>query len=185
MEEIKESSQEDDQPIDAGTARLLTTFSALTSRRGVLAAGGRILLRIAGVSLLPLLPVDRVFASAIPNCDDDWEYCGIYGAFCKACCGHTGYEIDVCPPCLYKASSWTVCCCNACGSKQGRYVSYSDCCGLKPGYTTAQAQACSGTFCTRGCQQPYWCGSYPSATYRCTIITVGATCSGCQYRCGH
>jgi hypothetical protein len=179
MPQIDDQVRADRIGFDDVASRLLTNFSQRMSRRGLLAASGRLLLRIAGVSMIPLLPVDRVFAQS-QNCSGDWQYCGQYGNFCKSCCGQSAH-VFTCPQCLYTGAAWTRCCCpsNSCTNGQGTLISYKDCCGVKSGYTSAQTAECTGSFCARNVLQPTWCGSYPGSTYRCTVISVGAPCTGC------
>ena len=179
MPSINNQAQGESKAFDSAASRVLTAFSQTTSRRGLLAAAGRLLLKVAGVSVIPLLPVDRVFAQS-QNCTGDWQYCGQYGAFCKSCCGQSA-QIFSCPQCLYTGAAWTRCCCpaNSCTNGNGYLVSYKDCCGVRPGWTSTQTAGCAGSWCRRNVPQPYWCGSYPSSTYRCTVISVGGPCTGC------
>jgi hypothetical protein len=184
MSNLSYDSEDENHPLDLNVAKVLGDFAQTTSRRGMLAVAGRTLLKILGISLLPLLPVDRIFAQN-QNCSDDWQYCWQWGAFCAACCGSSKPYILSCPKCLYAGSSWSHCCCApSCPSGKGYTVSYTDCCGLVPGYTQQAANACEGAWCKRaGVGQPYWCGSeFNSATYRCTFTHVDTStmCSPCS-----
>lgn len=181
MPDRAERRTEQAHPVDAGAAKVLSGFAQGTSRRGLFAMAGRLLLRIIGVSLVPLLPVDRVFAQA-QNCNDP-TYCGQWGNFCAACCGQSA-QVSSCPACLYPGAAWSACCCfPACPQPVGHCVSYQDCCGLRPGFTPSQAAACKGAFCGKNpVPQQFWCGSAgASSTYQCTIVRVDLfnTCDPC------
>ena len=182
MSDLQQHNEQHESQIDAAAAKWFEGFSRVTSRRGFLARAGQVMLRMLGVSLIPLLPVDRAFGQS-QNCSEA-AYCGQYGAFCKSCCGD-GPHATSCPRCLFQATSWTFCCCfGTCPNVTQRLVSYYDCCGVKPGFTVSQTLACQGSWCRRAAPQPYWCGSYPSSTYRCTIVSVSSTpCSNCLNRC--
>jgi hypothetical protein len=181
MSDLQQQNEERESESDLTAARWFEGFSRVTSRRGLLAEAGQVLLRILGVSLLPLLPVDRAFGQS-QNCSDG-TYCGQYGAFCKSCCGD-GPLGGSCPRCLYKSASWSFCCCSGtCPNVTKNMVTYWDCCGIKPGYTAAQTAACQGSWCRRAPRQPYWCGGQPNSTYRCTIVSVGGSCPTCLNHC--
>lgn len=184
----QENGHEHGPLLDSITARALSTFSQTTSRRGALALGGRWLLRALGLSLIPVLPLDRVFAQdsggnpTNQNCAD-WQYCGIHGYFCQACCGGTSPYITSCPPCTNKTKSWsTCCCCDTCAAGKGFTVSYIDCCGVAKGYTLAQAQTCQDTAAGK-CKNAAtlnWCG-VGGGQYFCTVVSVGSVpCSFCN-----
>jgi hypothetical protein len=177
---------ENGEQMDLLTAKALSAFSRTTSRRGLLAAGGRLFLKALGVSLLPLLPFDRTFAQAgggNPTDQDcsDWQYCGIHGFFCQACCGGGPY-ITSCPPCTNQQTTtfWSVCCCcPGCNKGQGYTVKYIDCCGVKTGYTAAQAQTCTKKPKCKNTATANWCGG--TGTYYCTIVSVSPNpCKGCS-----
>ena len=163
----------DRESVDSQAARLLTVWGQRSSRRGLLAIVGKFALRLAGLSMLPLLPVDRAFA-AVGACASDWRLCGMWGRFCKDCCNQTA-SLYNCPTCTLQGSFWSFCCChNVNCSTVCETISYFDCCGTASGFTDAQAQACTDTsaagLCTRNpAEQPIWCGNAP-AIYRCTTI---------------
>jgi hypothetical protein len=170
---------------DLLTANALSTFSRNTSRRGLLAAGGRLFLKALGISMLPLLPLYRVFAQGAPtqNCKGDWQYCGQHGNFCNACCGAAA-GITSCPPCTNQETgdAWNSCCC--CPGCQGGFtILYIDCCGLVTPvngvkYTNADAAACKGNQCRNTLTFGWWCGG--GGTYRCTIINPTTPCKNCK-----
>jgi len=163
-------------PFDSQTARFLMHWGQRSSRRGLLAAMGKLALRLAGLSMLPLLPVDRSFA-AVGNCSTDWRLCGMWGNFCKDCCGGTA-SLTQCPSCTNVGASWSFCCCynpDACTTTCNTII-YTDCCGTKSGFTDSQTATCQDSAtCHRNPQEQFsWCGA--TGTYRCTVIGVGASC---------
>jgi hypothetical protein len=183
MPDIDENESGKDQQLDLVTAKLFSAFSRSTSRRGLLVSGGKLFLKALGIAMVPLLPLDRAFAQGSPNqnCKGDWQYCGIHGNFCKACCGGGPYATG-CPPCTNNGSWWTACCCCP-GCSGGYIIYYQDCCGLAQNtkgvtYTDAQAAACKGTECRNSLDIGYWCGG--QGKYRCTIVTQHAPCKGCK-----
>jgi hypothetical protein len=189
MPDTEENDIKNDQKLDLLTAKALSAFSQSTSRRGLLAAGGRLFLRALGISIFPLLPLYRVVAQGGPptqNCKGDWQYCYQHGNFCTACCGGSSPWITTCPPCTNQRTdqAWHWCCC--CPGCQGGYtISYIDCCGLVTPvngvkYTNAQAAACKGADCRNTLAFGWWCNGL-SDTYRCTIVNQGTTpCSNCK-----
>jgi hypothetical protein len=187
MRDKDENGLENGQPLDLVTARALSAFSNSTSRRGLIVWGGRLFLRVLGISMLPLLPLDRAFAQTAPNqnCQGDWQYCGQHGNFCQVCCGGGPYATG-CPPCTNNGGWWAQCCC--CPSCSGGYtIWYTDCCGLAQNtkgvtYTDAEAAACKGAYCRNGYGVGYWCsiGGKSQGTYRCTIVQQKTPCSSCK-----
>lgn len=156
--------------LDEQTADYLIGISQRLPRRGVFAAVGRFTLRIAGISLLPVLPVNRAFAQFACS---GWALCNMHGRFCPACCGH-GARQSECPSCTVTDLSWTGCC-----SPDGCtnfLVRYKDCC----------ANAGVATDCANGS----WCGiggscpdNWPAycqnnREFRCTIVEVTQTPCG-------
>lgn len=158
------------QAFDDLMAEYLSDWGQRVSRRGWLARLGNITLRIAGVSLLPLLPVDRIQADAT-TCGD-WRLCGMFGNLCNDCCG-TASLFD-CPSCTTKgANSWWRCCPNFEAQQcpiPGQYINYWDCCAS----TLEQANSCKGARCELGATQPAWCTN--GYRYGCTVIAMGGTC---------
>src|SRR5260370_19212994 len=82
--------------------RLARAVAQRSSRRSFRATLGKMIL---GASIIPLLPIDRVAATAdatgpkSKNIDDDttcdyWKYCAIDGYLCS-CCGGGSHH---CPP---------------------------------------------------------------------------------------
>jgi len=163
---------------DSQTADFLTHWGQRLSRRGLLATVGKVALRLAGLSILPMLPVDRAFA-AVGSCAGDYRLCGMCGQFCKNCCNQTA-SLFTCPTCTKPGASWTQCCCDTLCAGSCFMISYTDCCGTNPGtqgFTDSQAAACQDSAgCANGCPQPVWCGGVGGDVYRCTVIHVGATC---------
>jgi hypothetical protein len=170
---------EHEQPgskLDKWIADYLLRQSDTLSRRSMLARIGRVVLGLSGLSLIPLLPVDRRFAvSAATGCS--WETCGMCGYLCvtaSTCCSGTGGYAK-CPTCSGMATeaSWGKCCypcTNSCCT--GTMFSYSDCCTTN----SANASQCKGTPCQKACYPdfPAYCVSKPY--YACTIVTTGGSC---------
>jgi hypothetical protein len=187
MPEIPENGQDTETKFDSLTSQALSVFSESTSRRGVLAKGGHLLLRLLGVNVfLALLPLDRC-SSPPANCPGgSWANCGQWGNFCNACCG-SGANPTTCPhstscPGMFAGAAWTwCCCCNTCGNS-GYQVTYQDCCDRTSSSATT---SCKGVFCNGGGdQQPYWCygsGAYVVSQYRCTVAQVSTiVCRNCN-----
>src|SRR5947199_6540631 len=97
------------------TERLLKRLYVSTSRRSWLVGIGRSVLKVMGVSMLPLLPVDRIVTPADAQTSgpcDYWFLCGIYGCVCD--CSACGGTHVTCPSCATKSSGyWDECCLNA------------------------------------------------------------------------
>jgi hypothetical protein len=154
---------------DELSSRLLGVLSQRSSRRGVLARLGKVALSMLGVSLLPNLPLDRLFDVEAQSGCSALELCGIYGAICNTgssdCC-NGGVGSSGCPSCTSRGYfAWTKCCLSGeCGTP-GYYVEYWDCCGG----TDADAYNCYGTFCRNNTTQPQWCSG---GAYRCTVAVV-------------
>ena len=145
-----------------------------SSRRGVLAGLGRLLI---GGAALPLLPIDRAFGSTHvdPQQDDPtkcdyWKYCSMDGMLCS-CCGGTGSD---CPPgTSISKVSWVGTCRN--GADGRNYlVSYTDCCGRS---SCGQCN-CNGNVGERpgyemGIHNDInWCVANEQTSYHCTISLI-------------
>lgn len=166
------SKNEENRPnLDERLADYLVEQSSTFSRRSMLMKVGRIVLRLSGLALIPLLPVDRRFAvSAQSGCS--WQTCGMCGALCNTCCNSSG-GYSQCPTCtgMVKAADWGLCCYNS-GSCTGTFFTYSDCCS-----SSSSASSCQGTLCQTACYPgfPAYCdGQHPY--YGCTIVTPGGSC---------
>lgn len=158
---------------DEKTAEYLTRWGQHVSRRGLLSRAWQFALSLAGLSLVPVLPVDRAFAQGITGCSD-WRMCGIHGFFCKACCGG-GASYTTCPSCTSMGGAWTGCCkhvIDECTS-ECKQISYADCCG-----GDATAAACTGEECPPGGGEgtPAYCGL---SAFRCTVVREMVPCTGC------
>jgi hypothetical protein len=188
MPDISDSSPDEGRNLDSITAEALAVFSESTSRRGLLAKGGRVLLKLLGVNVFfAILPLDRCSSPPGDCPGGTWANCGQYGAFCNACCG-SGANPTTCPhstscPDMFAGNWWTwCCCCNTCGNS-GYQVTYQDCCDKKSSSATT---SCTGNWCIgAGSEpQPYWCysdGSYVKSQYRCTVAQVSTTvCQNCN-----
>jgi hypothetical protein len=187
--EIKASSSFDER-----VASYLESVGQKVSRRGLLAKAGRIILRISGIAVIPLLPLDRRFtASASPSCS--WKTCGMCGAFCAACCGSPGGYYPHCPSCLNYGGGWGCCCYDtslgSCNCVNGHRFLYVDCCAPNTTQGIAQAKACKSSV---WCQTPptgdcggeggcYAGGNYcvNGNVYSCTILLPeSGTCDACN-----
>lgn len=155
--------------VDTFVAGLLSKRGQSISRRGVLARLGKGLLGVVGISLIPVLPVDRTFASSPQGgacCQ--WQLCGIQGYLCGAN-GSTS-----CPSGTTEGASWSKCCDNGndC-NPESRMVEYIDCCATTP----AAAIATRGPSCLHNSGvQSAWCPD--GYAYGCTYAKIGSTCSG-------
>ena len=162
--------------IDKFVERFLASRGQRISRRGILGALGRGVLRLVGISLVPLLPVDRRFqAEAQGGCPP--SACGMCGNICNKCCNKTGSS-SMCPDCgstngipnVATGGAWCGCC-------QGEYWQYNDCCG-NPSYRNG----CQGTYCGAGCAAQGYIAYCPTGSYICTtMICLGRTCVGSGY----
>jgi hypothetical protein len=147
---------------------LLKTLYERSSRRSAFTKIGTALLRIVGISILPVLPIDRIVSPVLAQSDpcSRWYYCGIYGRLCN--CTGCGGGVTTCPSCASMGSFWTGCCQQGSGLTQ---VSYIDCCSTD---SRCAGNCANCKFCTgSGKQEPAWCGS---SMYVCTIISVGNGC---------
>ena len=162
---------------DARIETLARRMALTTSRRGMLARLGGLLV---GTAALPLLPIDRARASTHTNPDQSdptqcvyWKYCSMDGMLCS-CCGGTSTD---CPPGTQISKvSWVGTCRN--GHDGRNYlVSYTDCCGRsscgqcncnanvgeRPGYDMSVHNDIN------------WCAANGETSYHCTIsLIVGA-----------
>ena len=173
---------------DAATARMLDGFSSRISRRSVISRLGKAALSALGVSVLPLLPTDRIVRTAEAQTGGChiWQLCGIWGRLCNTCrCCHG--TVQACPSCTYQGSFWASCCPvrTAGGAFTGEYrtVKYTDCCGQQGSTSTnGDSTTClSGQFCEgNGFEppegQPPWCDGAPGE-FRCTHYVVLSACS--------
>lgn len=152
--------------LDESVAETLAAWSQQLSRRGVLAKIGEFALKVTGLVMLPVLPVDRAYAGSCA----EWKFCGMYGRFCASCCG-SGASDYSCPSCTTVGASWSRCCYDP-STCTNKMITYKDCCGGP----NSSASACAGGGCyNHPSQQPVWCGGAP-LPYRCTVISVGANC---------
>lgn len=160
--------------LDERIASYLGEQSNRFSRRSGLMKIGRILLRLSGLTLIPLLPVDRRFVvSAQYGCN--WQTCGMCGVLCNTCCNNSG-GYSKCPTCsgMVTASAWGACCYEQAGDCSGNTFLYSDCCTQN----SNDAQSCKGTACQTACYPnfPAYCSTIGTWFYSCTIVTVSGTC---------
>ena len=141
------------------------------SRRQLLTRTWRLILSVLGISLIPVLPVDRAIRNAEARSEacNDWRNCGLCGVSCADCGGSIGGCPSACSQTL-ASSGWEACCCNDTGFC--RMIQFRDCCTSSP----SACQSClTAEFCSRACPQDEWC---PSGTeYRCTkAVITGLGC---------
>jgi methylamine dehydrogenase light chain len=168
--------------MDKLVERLTREIASRTSRRGFLALLGR---AIAGGMLIPLLPVNRVAASAgtdaphaatpAPTRNDDttcdyWKYCAIDGFLCS-CCGGGSHD---CPPgAVPSPSSWVGTCHNP-NDQRDYIVSYRDCCGK----SACGRCLCGNTIGEMPIYRPQldsdliWCFGAPTMVYHCSTAEI-------------
>lgn len=163
--------------VDEQTTRYCEALSQRLSRRGLLGSVGRLALKVAGISVLPILPVDRAFAQF--TCGGDWQLCGMHGYFCKACCGH-GAQYASCPSCTTQGQYWTGCCAPD-DCTQPVTIRYFDCCA-----PAGVGVDCTGSSCglLGSCPTswPAYCTS--GLSFRCTIVVnTGVACGPRQLPC--
>jgi methylamine dehydrogenase light chain len=159
---------------DSNIESLARRIAMRSSRRGVLAGLGRLLI---GGAALPLLPINRARASTHidphqtdPTKCDYWKYCSMDGMLCS-CCGGTGSD---CPPgTSISKVSWVGTCLNAADGKN-YLVSYTDCCGRS---SCGQCN-CNGNVGERpgyemGIHNDInWCVANAETSYHCTISLI-------------
>jgi hypothetical protein len=134
-----------------------------SSRRGLLARCGKLVLAALGVTLVQTLPVDRTVPNAEAASCYDWSLCGLYGRTCDCCNG--GSPLNYCPYGSQWFSYWQSCCYNY-PNNISFWVYYWDCCN-----SPVNCYSCS--YCANNFQQPAWCGG---GVYTCTAVVVGGTC---------
>ena len=155
-----QDTQED--AFDQKVATILSTLSQQGARRGFLAQSGKLILSLLGVSVITLLPEDRIVPKAQASSCSNWYLCGLCGRTCDCCAGDDFH----CPYGTQQYGNWS-CCCSNNGVRTRVY--YSDCCN---GNVT-----CNCTSCSNGCNGCWtgsvWCNG---GTYRCTGIVLGGSC---------
>jgi len=155
-----------------------------TSRRSFIARLGKL---VAGGMIIPLLPVDRVAASAhaadspgaqaspTPNPNDDqacdyWKYCAIDGYLCT-CCGGGSHD---CPPGASPSpTSWVGTCRHPADGKD-YIVSYRDCCGKTPcgRCLCANTEGEMPLYRTQLDSDLIWCFGAPTMVYHCSTAEI-------------
>lgn len=170
------------------TGRLARRIAERSSRRGVLARIGKVVLGAAGASVLPALPVRRAaaqedeetidFTGTDPTSCNYWRYCNMGGRLCADC---EGGGITTCPPgTTLGVEYWVGCCTDPVSGKT---------------YLTANYDCCGKSGCGRPCGEPWeqdtptdvapgsqdrnvlWCMSDPTQSYTCTVVPlIGEDC---------
>jgi len=163
-----------EESIDDRVATFLQRDSQRLSRRGMLRKMGSVLLRLSGLTLIPLLPIDRRFQVSAVTHHCRWQTCGMCGNVCSTTCCGGGGSLYACPSCsgrMHKDGAWGGCCYDSCTTNctGGTSFMYADCCATN---TTDQSMCKSAEFCGHGCPRTDYC--YNGRFYSCTIIvTVG------------
>lgn len=168
--------------LDGQLAAYLTELGQRgSSRRGALIRVGRFMLGLAGLSLVPVLPIDRrTTVSAQGGCGT-WELCGQCGNLCNMACSCGSGGTGGCPSCLKRGTlSWNGCCHDPNDCMRGWRFEYFDCCS-----SAENASTCKGTACLQGCGPggmesfPSWCkdaNNVSLGTYQCTLTFQGGQC---------
>jgi methylamine dehydrogenase light chain len=164
--------------LDRWFERSFRSLAQRTSRRSFLGVLGRAL---TGVTLLPLLPIDRsarAHAADAPakshahdplSCDY-WKYCAIDGFLC-GCCGGSSSS---CPPGTMPSPITWIGTCHNPADDRDYIVSYNDCCGKT---------SCGNCFCNRneGEKPMYrlslnndvnWCMANDNPNYHCSVSVI-------------
>ncbi len=159
-------------PFDERVARLLDRLSQASSRRGFLSRAGSLVIRGLGVSLIRVLPVGLIVATAEATTPcTDWRFCGIYAIPCDRCDGGT---LTSCPPNTDEGGQWSCCCHDSSGT--GYVVDYVDCCNPD----RMHHAHCTIDWCMNGPPEQAWCTDNPLKPYSCTIIRQhSAGCGQC------
>lgn len=158
--------------------RVLKRFAKVDTRRGFFAASWKVTMGLLGISLLPLLPVDRrivrkAFAQGDPC--GNWKYEGMCGIPCSECGGTENSCPSGCGDQI--SAAWCYCVCPPSGPTQ--CWKYIDCCGDSGSCTSCTEDK----MCHNNCPQPVWCPS--GKFYKCTKVQfIGAcpvyTCLNCD-----
>ncbi len=143
------------------------------SRKSFLNKAGKLLF---GISIVPLLPIDRISASsskkkkATETDCDYWRFCALDGFLCTCCNG----GITTCPAGTQQSpTTWVGTCLNPEDKKQ-YLISYNDCCGK---------DSCGKCICTNTERELpiyraqlnndiLWCFGAESMSYHCTVAAV-------------
>ena len=155
-----------DHVITLGTKSLAETTM---TRRSFLGWAAKVVLALAGATLVEVLPIDREVLEAeatAGNCNA-WYMCGIYASnVCKCSSGS-----NTCPGDTHPGSGsgnyWAGCCFDGTSNKR---VLYYDCCDGHP------PSSCStpGCQCYRGGGSGVWCGGLNQLC--CTIWAISGSC---------
>jgi methylamine dehydrogenase light chain len=163
--------------------RALRRVAARTSRRGLLARLGAVLV---AAPAFPLLPVARGaspesvpspgtdFSRAAQALDDTqcnyWRYCGTDGFLCSCC----GGGVHTCPPGTQASpTAWIGSCINP-ADQRTYLVAYRDCCGVS---------SCGECYCNNteretpvyrptGNNNIIWCFGTSSMEYHCSMAVL-------------
>ena len=156
--------------------QLTRSIAQRSSRRSFLSRVGTMIL---GASMLPLLPIDRVAATARADdtngLDDDttcdyWKYCAVDGFLCT-CCGGGSHD---CPPgATPSPTSWVGTCRHPTDGRD-YIVSYRDCCGK----SSCGRCLCANTISEMPLYRPQsdsdliWCFGAPTMVYHCSTAEI-------------
>jgi methylamine dehydrogenase light chain len=164
---------------DGNVATRSRSLARQTSRRSFI---GKLGAMLAGVSVLPLLPVARPFAAegvsemGDPQSCDYWRYCALGGFLCSCC----GGSMNSCPPGAEASPVTWVGTCRNPVDEVDYLISYNDCCGK----AACGRCGCHNTERERPVYYPaksnsvLWCFGTESRSYHCTVALVLGEASG-------
>ena len=164
--------------LDTKSESLARNVAHNSGRRSFLGKAGMLMM---GSALLPVLPFDRTFGTAMasegeagdpndPHSCDYWRYCAQDGNLCSEC----GGTITSCPPGSEASKVFWVGTCRNPNDGKDYLVSYHDCCGKA---------TCNTTFCLRSERERpgyrmglhndiNWCMANKSMGYHCTLAVL-------------
>ena len=163
--------------MDKFIEQLTRAVAQRSSRRSFLSYLGKMML---GASILPLLPIDRVAATARADeangkADDDtscdyWKYCAVDGYLCT-CCGGGSHD---CPPGASPSPTSWVGTCRHPTDGRDYIVSYRDCCGK----SSCGRCLCANTISEMPLYRQQldsdliWCFGAPTMVYHCSTAEI-------------
>lgn len=150
--------------------RGLRSMSWRISRRSFAVKVGKAILTALGLSIVPVLPVDRQSYASSSDCYA-WYMCGI-GAMrvCSCACGVSGD--GPCPGTTQQGGSWFACCFSTYYNKSYG-VTYKDCCGYN---SCCPDQNLNNACNCKPYDRPNWCNGAGGNYICCTKVAIGNQC---------